>query len=104
MAALDAIVVLPIRQVVITCHHRCVDKPRPRVEVITIEDVARARGVSVEQLLDNMFRNALMVRNNDGSYAPTHYAIQAGALVFVGHDDADGDDAKTGWDIDINLD
>jgi hypothetical protein len=72
--------------------------------VITIEDVARARGVPVEELLEDMRRNALMVRNNDGSYAPTHYAIQTGALVFVGHGDADGDgDAKTGWDIDINI-
>ncbi|HEY3606922.1 MAG TPA: hypothetical protein VGL06_05450 [Pseudonocardiaceae bacterium] len=44
-----------------------------------------------------------MVRRKDGSYAPTNYAIQAGALVFVGHDDTD-DDAKTGWDIDIDLD
>jgi hypothetical protein len=60
--------------------------------------------VPVEELLEDMRRNALMVRNNDGSYAPTHYAIQTGALVFVGHGDADGDgDAKTGWDIDINI-
>jgi hypothetical protein len=59
--------------------------------------------VPVEQLLNDMCRNALMVRRKDGSYAPTNYAIQAGALVFVGHDDTD-DDAKTGWDIDIDLD
>jgi hypothetical protein len=81
--------------------------------VITIRDIAQARGMPVEQLLEDMCRNALMIRNDDGSYAPTNYAIQTGALVFVGQGDADddggnqdngGDDAKTGWDIDIDLD
>jgi hypothetical protein len=61
------------------------DKWRPRVEVITIGDVARARGVPVERLLEDMCRNALMFRNGDGSYAPTNYAIQTGGLVFVGY-------------------
>jgi hypothetical protein len=88
--------------------------------MITIGDVARARGVPVERLLEDTCRNALMFRNDDGSYAPTNYAIQTGALVFVGHgdmvdgnsvghdgggsEDDGGDDAKTGWGIDIDLD
>lgn len=104
----------------IMCHDRSVDKSRPRVQVITMGDVARARGVPVERLLEDMCRNALVVRNDDGSYAPTNYAIQAGALIFVGHGDVvnggsvghDGggsedegdDDANTGWGIDIDLD
>jgi len=71
----------------------------------------------VEQLCEDLRRNGLMVRNNDGSYALTTYAVQTGTLV-VGHGDTDDDrgshdsgdrqdhdgDAQTGWDIDIKID
>jgi len=90
--------------------------------VITIGDVARACGVSVEQLpvqrfLEDLCRNGLMV-SSDGSYAPIRYAIQTGALVVASYDDTDDDhggydsgdrrdhggDALTGWDINISID
>lgn len=112
------------RQAMITCHHRCMDKTRPPIDTITIGDVVPARGVPVEQLpvqrlLEELCRNGLMLRNNDGSYAPTTYAIQTGALVAASHNDTDdnrgghdsedkqdhGSDVLTGWDINIsNID
>lgn len=99
------------------------DKSQPRVDVITIGDVVRAGGVPVEQLpveqlWEDLRRNGLMVRNNDGSYTLTQHAVQADGLVVAGqghtdddrgsHDRGDrqdhGGDAQTGWDIDVNID
>jgi hypothetical protein len=112
-----------MRQAMIMCHHRHMDKSRPRVDVITIGDVVRASGVAIEQLPIEQFwedlrRNGLMVRDNDGSHALTNYAVQAGELVVVGHGDTEDDrsshdsgdrqdhsrDTHTGWDIDISID
>lgn len=114
---------MPTRQAMITCHHRDVDKSRPQIDVITIGDVVRARGVPVEQLpieqlWEDLCRNGLMVRNSDGSYTLTNYAVQTDTLVVACHGDTDSDRGThdsgdtqdhsgaphTGWDININID